>query len=297
MKALERFRGVIVPAVTPYLEDRSVDYPGVRRIFEYFGSHPAVDGIFVTGATGEFEILDLDERRRILEIAAASKADAFVIPNVSTYLAGGTLELAGFARDLGFDTVGIIIPRDCGTFDEIRGFCERVAGLGVSIFIYQSGSTPHSLSVEELGVLIAKCGIVGLKDSCSPSNMLRHIDYIREYSDRINVIQGVEMLFLCSAVMGGAGVIGGGCNVYPSLLKRVSEAIGNGDVTEARRLQDLVNVLFKVVCEEGAVTESMRYCISLEGVDVGCASRTPGVAVSERKKQLMRELRARIGEA
>lgn len=294
MGAIEQFRGVIVPAVTPYKDDRSVDYDGVRQIFEYFCGHPDIDGIFVTGATGEYDRLDIDERHRIFDIAAKLDTDTCIVPNTSTRLRKSTLELTEYAKEAGFDTVGIIIPQDCGSFDEVLPFFEDLAKFDISVFIYQTGNSPYPLPVPELGKLLSIGNIVGIKDSCSPGAMTRHIGYISAYGNRINVIQGVEMLHLCSAVMGAVGVIGGGCNVYPSLLKRVSASLEKGDIVEARRLQNLVNELVEVIYLEGSGCESMRYFLSLSGVDVGCTSRRDGVVVSEKKKQAVKDLYSRL---
>ena len=294
MNAAEQFRGVIVPAVTPYLEDKRVDYAGVQRIFEYFGNLAEIDGIFVTGATGEYVLLDDSERRRIFDITAKLDSGKAIVPNTSTRLRMSTIELTEYARSIGFDTVGIIIPEDCRTFDSVQAFIEDLAKLEVSVFIYQTGNSPYPLSVEELGNLLSIGNVVGMKDSCSPKDMTRHLGYIRLYSDRINVIQGVEMLYLSSAVMGGVGVIGGGCNVYPSLLRRIGVALAAGNVEEARRLQDLVNEYVEIVYLEGSGNESMRYFLSLNGVDVGCTSRKDGVVVSDRKKGILRDLHAKL---
>jgi 4-hydroxy-tetrahydrodipicolinate synthase len=289
----EQFRGVLVPAVTPYNNDRSVDFDGVKRIFEYFGNHPDVDGLFITGATGEYDRLDTAERHRIFDIAAALDTEKFLVPNSSTRRQETTLELTKYVRDAGFSTVGIILPEDCTSFEDVEAFFQRLAELDVSIFIYQTGNTPYPLSVDELGKLLSVGNIVGIKDSCSPGAMTRHLGYISSYADRINIIQGVEMLYLSSAVMGGVGVIGGGCNVYPELLKKVEKCIGTGDIAGARRYQNLVNEYVEVIYLEGSGCESMRYYLSLAGVDVGCTSRRD-IEVSEEKKAAMRELFSKL---
>jgi 4-hydroxy-tetrahydrodipicolinate synthase len=296
LSAIDQFRGVIVPVVTPYREDKSVDYRGVEQIFDYFGRHPDVDGLFITGATGEYDRLDLDERHKIFDIAAKIDTDRFMVPNASTRRRDSTLELTKYVRDAGFGTVGIIIPEDCTTAEDVEAFFARLAKLEVSVFIYQTGNSPYPLTVDEFGKLLSFGNIVGIKDSCSPGAMTRHIGYISAYSDRINVIQGVEMLYLSSAVMGGVGVIGGGCNVYPSLLKRVEENLQCGDILEARRYQNLVNEFVEVIYLEGSGCESMRYYLFLEGLDLGCTSRRDDVVVSETKMQAMRDLHARLKE-
>jgi 2-dehydro-3-deoxy-D-pentonate aldolase len=284
------FSGIIVPVVTPYKEDLSLDLDGVEKIFAHFDSHPGLDGLFITGATGEYDVLTMDERKRILDVAVGMRLKKDWVPNTTALKRDTSVELTRYAASKGIGTIGVILPQECRSFSDVRAFLGDLLQLGVSIFIYQTGNSPYPLSVEELGVLVEDGGVVGMKDSCSPSDMTRHIYYIMNYGNKISVIQGVEDLYLCSLSMGGHGVIGGGCNVYPQLLMKVRELYRKGLNAEATAMQTRVNRQMDLLYEEGTGNESMKYFLSLCGVPVGWASRKTQIPVSDRKKAIIRKM-------
>ena len=66
-------RGSIVPLVTPFTAEGSLDESALERLIEWqidSGSH----GISVTGTTGEPSALSLDERERVVELGARTVA-------------------------------------------------------------------------------------------------------------------------------------------------------------------------------------------------------------------------------
>ena len=186
--------------------------------------------------------------------------------------------------------MGVIFPRECQTFADVRRFLKQILDLGPTVFIYQTGNSPYPLSVSELGDLLGLGRVAGIKDSCSGRDMVRHLSYITDLGDRITVIQGVEMLYLSSLVMGAAGVIGGGCNVYPELLQRIRLAFGQNDLARARQDQALVNELVERLYEEGTGNEAMKYYLSLCGVQIGTASRKVRSPLTAGKKERIQAL-------
>lgn len=290
---IDSFRGVIVPAVTPFRSDLSLDEPALERVLAHFDAHPGVDGLFITGSTGEYGLLTLDERKRVIDAALGMGLKKPWLVNTSTRRWASSMELTAYAASRGIGAVGAILPEECRGFDDALRYLGDLRTLGVGVFIYQTGDTPYQLSVEEMKRVLDLGGILGMKDSCSTREFNRHLGYIAACGDRMTVIQGVEMLYLSSLVMGARGVIGGGCNVYPQLIRRVGERFLSGDLGGARADQELVNVLVEQLYEEGSGPESMKYCLSLAGVDVGWHSRR-GAVVSERKKALMRSLAERV---
>lgn len=288
------FAGIIVPAVTPYKDDLTLDTVGVEKVFAYFDSHSGLDGLFITGATGEYDVLTMNERKQILDIAVDMRLNKDWVPNTTTLQRDTSLELTKYALSRDITTIGVILPQECRTFSDVQSFLDDLLQMGASVFIYQTGNSPYPLSVAELGQLLDTGRIIGMKDSCSPQNMTRHIGYISEYGDRISVIQGVEMLYLCSLAMGAHGVIGGGCNVYPQLLKQIYHYHLEGRNAEAAALQSRINRLVDLLYEEGTGNESMKYYLSLCGVPIGWASRKTRIPVSERKKGIIRNMHEQL---
>lgn len=290
------FSGVIVPAVTPYKENGQIDFPGVEKVFRHFDQHDSIDALYITGATGEHSYMNLDERKQILDIVTNMNLAKPYIPNIATMQKKSTMELAEYAKKLGVNTLGVIIPNECNTFDDVYDFLSDMKKLDVDVFIYQTGGTKYPIPVNEMQRLMELGNIVGIKDSCAPKDMNRHIGYMTIAEGLLPVIIGVEMIFLPSLSMGAVGVIGGGCNVYPQLLKKVHECYRIGDIMTARHYQQLVNQYVEVIYAEGSGNESMKYFLNLQGVDIGWQSRKAGVMVSDRKKQMLKDLNKKLLE-
>jgi 4-hydroxy-tetrahydrodipicolinate synthase len=106
----ERLRGSIVPMITPFAEDGSIDDRALVALIERAidaGSH----GISVTGTTGEPGALTLEEREHVMEMAADAIAGrAAFVPATGTVNLEETLRLTGTARRLGADAALVIVP-------------------------------------------------------------------------------------------------------------------------------------------------------------------------------------------
>jgi len=288
------FQGTVVPAVTPYLKDGTVDFKGVESVFAHFDSLPAVDGIFVTGAMGDYSVLTTQERKKIMDIALGMNLTKDWVPNTSTLERDTSIELARYAASRGIGTIGVIFPRQCTGFAEVMDYVREILALGVRVFIYQTGNSPYPLSVDELGQLLALQNIVGMKDSCSGRDMYRHVRYISEFGQQIVVIQGIEMLYLSSLAVGARGVIGGGLNVYPQLLTGIRSAYDAGDVRGAAQLQAEVNSLYETISDENTTLAAIKYYLALCGVPIGTTPRKDEPPLSEAKKAYMRGLYERL---
>ena len=291
------FQGTVVPAVTPYLTDGALDTRGVEAVFAHFDSHPAVDGIFVTGAMGDYNVLTVRERKTIMDIALDMKLTKDWIPNTSTLDRETSGELARYAASRGIDTIGVIFPRECTTFSEVLSFMKEILALNACVFIYQTGNSPYPLSVDEFAQVVALGNLVGIKDSCSGRDMYRHVRYITDFGDQLTVIQGIEMLYLSSLAVGGRGVIGGGLNVYPEYISDIRHKYEKGDTRGAACRQAEVNSTYELISDEGTTLAAIKYYLSLCGVPIGTTPRKDEPPLSEDKKRFMQELHGKLYSA
>ncbi len=288
------FCGTVVPLVTPYKPDLTLDLDGFAALLRYFDAQDAVDGLFVMGATGEYDRLNDEERCQILDLLLELKLKTAWIPNISSLEWEPSLALARCAVERGIETAGFILPTACRSFADVRRCLIELRDMGLKVFVYQTGNSPYPLAPEELGELVDADLLTGIKDSCSNSNMFRHLRYVAEQGERITVIQGVEMLYLSSLCLGGAGVIGGGCNVYPEQLTAIRQAWESGDLERARQIQRDVNVWIEGIYDEGSGLESMKYYLALSGVPIGTASRSSSGELSAAKRGWVEALHRRL---
>ena len=128
--------------------------------------------------------------------------------------------------------------------------------------------TTHGLTPELVECLLGIPTFVGLKDSSKDLELFAVL--CARFGDQVSVIQGVEMLHLAALALGGAGVIGGGANVYPGLLKRLSAAFEAGDLERARKLQLAVIEAWAFLADSG----HFRSLVKALWQDQGCATGT-----------------------
>lgn len=283
-------KGIITPVVTPFHQDLTVDYKGFQNALSYFNENEYVDGLFIMGATGERHALSYDERKCLIDISMGIERKKHFILNTSSSQLETTLKLTGYAREKGAGTIGIVIPRECESFDDVYVCFKKLKELDVDVLIYQTGNSHYKLDVQDLEELLKLGNIVGIKDSCSSKDMYRHLRYIQNFGDSISIIQGVEMLYLSSLVMGGDGVIGGGCNVYPSLLQKVTDSFYKGNMLQARIYQYRVNELVETIYVEGSGNQSMKYFLKLSGVELDCYSRVEREPLTKRKEGITKKI-------
>ena len=66
---------ILVPMVTPFKDDQSVDYNAAVNIAEKLIAEKKADTLILTGTTGEFFTMNYDERVKIFEIVKNAVGD------------------------------------------------------------------------------------------------------------------------------------------------------------------------------------------------------------------------------
>lgn len=109
--AREQFRGVWAAITTPFTPDLKVDEAGLRHNMRHLTDGLQVDGVFCTGAMGEFWALTSQERKRIVEIVVEeAKGKCRVIAHTGHHAADETVELTNHAQQAGADYVILMTP-------------------------------------------------------------------------------------------------------------------------------------------------------------------------------------------
>lgn len=107
----ERYGRRLVPVVTPFKDDMSVDYDAMVKIGEILLERDYADSFILTGTTGEFFTLTIEERVKIFEVMQkAFGGRVEIIPGTGTASTMQTIELTRIAQKMGFDLVMIVAP-------------------------------------------------------------------------------------------------------------------------------------------------------------------------------------------
>lgn len=86
----------LVPIVTPFNDDETVNYDALYRLTKKLLSDGA-DGIYSTGSSAECFLLSEEERKKTLETVIKAADGAYVVAHVGAVSVKNTMELARHA--------------------------------------------------------------------------------------------------------------------------------------------------------------------------------------------------------
>ena len=97
-------RGVIVPLITPFKDDLSVDFAGVAKLVDYYIEEVGCDGLVPCGTTGESATLSHKEHAEVIEaVVKQTRGRVPVIASAGSNSTKEAVELTRLAAELGAD--------------------------------------------------------------------------------------------------------------------------------------------------------------------------------------------------
>jgi len=245
-----RLAGIFPPIPTPF-DAATGDFAPARlqqNIMRLLAEQ--VDGIVVSGTTGEASMLDPDEQREV--VAAASEAvqqQAWLIAGTGGESTRQTIELSLAAAAEGADAVLVRAPSYFSaqtTPATLATHFRAVADASsVPVIIYNIPKyTRISLDPALLQQLAGHERIIGVKDS---SGDLKNLTAYRSAVPEWSVLAGSASLLYAGLELGcQGGVIGVSCYA-PGLCVQLMREFAKGDRTAAARLQEQITPLDKEI--------------------------------------------------
>lgn len=228
-------RGSVVPLVTPFTEEGALDEPALRRLVDFqvaSGSH----GVSVTGTTGEPSALSLDERERVIALAAEQVAGRVAFaPGTGTNNIDETLRLTRFAARQGVDAALVIVPYYNRPSQEglYRHFATVLEATDLPILVYNiPGRTATNILPETLARLHHDYPhLIGVKESNKDFEQPSRI--LHECGRDFLVLSGIELLCYPMLAIGGAGHVSATGNLLPREVAAIYDLVQEGRHPEA----------------------------------------------------------------
>lgn len=259
MRNEKKYRGVVVPAVTPVTASYKLDHDAVERVFDHFrrnGVHP-----FILGTTGEAASFPFSVKIEFLQLAGRlKKNDDLLYAGISANALTESIALAKHAFDNGVDVAVATLP----SYYELTGFsmlkymeqlAENIPG---PLMIYNIPATTHmSIPLEIIEQLSHHPNIAGIKDS--ERNEERLVKSIQLWKDRKDfsyflgwAAKSADALFL-----GGDGLVPSTGNFEPKLYADLYKAVVDGDRDKAEKLQQVSDTLGNLYQQGRTLGESL----------------------------------------
>lgn len=245
-------RGVVLPLITPFKDDLSVDYHGLARLIDYYVEEIGVDGLVPCGTTGESATLSHREHADVIRaVVDHTKRRVPVIASTGSNSTREAIELTQLAREVGADAtlqVGPYYnkPTQQGLFDHFQTIAQASR---LPMVIYNiPGRTSRNIEPQTIIRLWREVPqVVGLKDSSGDLHQAMEI-YRGTDPATFQIYSGEDIMTFSLLCHGAAGAIAAVAHVVGREVKAMCEAVWEGRIAEARDIHygmmDVIDALF-----------------------------------------------------
>lgn len=282
-------RGTVIPAVTPFRADESVDLDAFAANLARWGATDIV-GYMVLGTNGEFRSLSDDESRRVIAQAVAHKGDKTLIAGIGRDSAHHTLAFLDSLGLAGVDYVSVLTPHyfaKAMTGPALAGYYTTIADASpVPVLIYVAPGYANGVLVppDVLADLADHPNIAGIKDT-SPSSLGAYLDAAGGRDD-FAVVAGSLNTIMAALDRGGPGGIVSAANYLPGQCARLTTLWHAGEHEAARSYYDRLLRLAKATGAAGGVA-GVKASMDVLGF-AGGAPRRPVAALDDAAKARLR---------
>lgn len=236
---MREIKGIVVPLVTPFNRDETVNEAALRQIVDYLVA-AGVHGLFPSGSQGELFALDKDEKKRTMDVVIEqNNGRAFVMPSTGAVTTRESIELTRYAERAGADAVSVITPYFIKPSQDelVEHFCRIADSVSIPVLGYsnpdRTGVTLTPETVARINQQAPNFG--GIKDSSGDlSNTMR---YIALCPPGFVTFMGRDTLIYAGLTYGCAGAVAATANVAPELVVGIYEAYQAGDLPLALERQ------------------------------------------------------------
>lgn len=258
--------GSHVALITPMHTDGSVDYDSLSKLIE-FQIENGTDGIVSVGTTGESATLAPDEHMAVIRFTTEQIAGRCpIIAGTGSNSTAETLRYTLEAQAIGVDACLLCVPyynkpNQEGIYQHYKYVADHS---DVPLILYNvPGRTVADMQADTTARLAALDQVVAIKEANSIERIRGLIDRLE---GKINVLSGDDPATVDTIAHGGHGVISVTANVAPAHVKKVCDLALNGQIDQARALDDSLSRLHELLFIEPSPSPTkwalsqMGYC-------------------------------------
>lgn len=251
MKNIKKYNGVVVPMVTPFRTDLSIDLDAVGVLVNHLiegGCHP-----FVLGTTGESSSISFESKvalvKKTVEVA---KGKAVIYAGVSGNCFQESLEQAKAFTDLGVDVLVAHVPYYYPlNQNHILNYYQQLASaIELPLIVYNMPMTTNmSIDLETADELSKHPNIVGYKESeRGEERMAKAIGLWKDRED-FSYLLGWAAKSYEGMLLGADGLVPSTGNLTPELYSTIYHAVLAGDNQSAQKAQEKSDAISKIYQE------------------------------------------------
>jgi 4-hydroxy-tetrahydrodipicolinate synthase len=254
----DKYGKILVPMVTPFKKDQSVDYEAAVSIARKLVNDKLADSIILAGTTGEFFTMTFDERVEMFRvIKEAVGAQIPLIAGTGCASTPETVALSKKAEKLGYELIMVVAPYYTKPSQEqLYNHYKKVAeAVNVGILVYNipifTGVNVHPETLAELARIP---NIVGVKEEAE-LNAKQITAFLNATPEDFIVYNGDDTMVIEAYAQGGArrigGVISGASHVIGHQVRAMIDAFLAGKVQEVADRQRQLMKFYRIMGQNG----------------------------------------------
>lgn len=291
------FKGLIPAIAIPFNEDHSIDQANLARFVRWLAAQPGIVGLMTNGHTGEVFSLTPRERADVTRMTVAALDGR--VPVISSIVCEGideAVEQARWAKEAGAAALDIMPPhhwlrfgfRPQHVIDYFTAIGDAV-NLPLVVHVYPAW-TKASFSSELLADLAQLDHVQAFKIGTREMNKYaRDLKAIRAAAPDKALLTCHDEYMLASMVQGVDGALVGFASLIPGLINDLLDAVKQGDLNRAMRIQGLIDPLKEAVYGAGEPTGEAHACMkaamAAAGIFDRATVRPPTIAPSPEELQ------------
>jgi len=234
--------GVIPAMITSFNKDESINKEGIRKTINYLISEK-VNGLYITGSTGETFLMSQDEKKQVIEIIVEEvNRRVPVIAHIGSIGTKITTELGQYAEKIGVDALSALPPFYYGfSNDEIFSYYKDISNTtNLPITIYNI-SHAHLMDLDMLKRLAAIKNVKGVKYTAPTHFNFNKIK--KEVGENFKIYSGMDEMSLSGLISGADGIIGSFYNLMPEMFVDIYAKVKEGNINAAKKIQEKINII------------------------------------------------------
>lgn len=241
-KFVEKYGQILLPLITPYNEDESINYENYAKLIDYVIENDLCDSLIVTGTTGEASLCTFEERVKLFQTAVKAAAGRKpVIAGTGCASTQETIALTNEAVKAGIETVLVVCPfynkpTQEGIYLHYKKLAEnttaKIVLYNIPIFV------GVNMEAETVGRLAAFPNIVGVKDEAgiNPTQVTDFFLATKDVDPDFAIYNGDDIMLLPTIVQGAMGLVSGGAHIFGPEIREIFKAFAEGDNEKAKEL-------------------------------------------------------------
>ncbi|MCL6282496.1 dihydrodipicolinate synthase family protein [Ruegeria sp. 2012CJ41-6] len=290
MTPLFQFQGIYTPVVTPYHDDRSVNWEALADVIEFL-IEKGVHGMISGGSTGENYAQTVPERLELARFTKDRIAGRLpLVIGTGTMLTEDSISLASAARDMGADAILLASPPYAVPTDRENALnalaIDKAADLPVMLYNYphRTGTMMGAAFLDRVGRSRNFCGI---KESSGDINRVHLL--ARDYP-HIQLGCGMDDQALEFFAWGAPFWVCGGSNFLPEEHVALYQAcVIEGDFDKGRRIMSALMPLMRVLEQGGKFIQTIKHGVTMNGIPAG-AMRAPLKGLNKDDKRALEQV-------